>query len=147
MASRVIKSLTIAYLILMIVDGILSMVDSVGPDRSLSTATSTALLPLSVLAFALGVVLVIKGMLRPQWPLLVASGFLLFSVGALVGGVLLSGTIGGALLWDESDSSRATLRLLNAVGGASELIVGGICLAGLLRYRATPGDGLKGGLG
>jgi hypothetical protein len=136
-----VRVLSVLYSTLLMVDGVLSILDSISPapEHHLSTWTTISLLLLSIPAFIVGIVLKLGFKLRRTWPLLVSSG-------AYSAGLVVMFTIVAAIAMTRGPDALASAGpsgsawgILNPLFGGFQVVIGSACCVGAV-HANTPGE-------
>ncbi len=123
------RTLSATYVGLLLLDGLLSLADSVtSVDLHLSKWTTITLCLSSLFVFITGSVMSLVASFRPRWPLLLASG-----VYTLYFGSKLAGAFTGVL----RELGQAQQRVQNLEIAGVQLLLAAVCIIGLVRGRAA----------
>lgn len=131
MALRV---LAILYCLLLIVDGVLSIIDNAAPVRvhHYSTLTSISLVLVSIPVFIIGLVLGVVLKWKPRWPLLISSGaYSVMIIVILIAAMATMITKGPEALAGLSKVGRG----MNLAVGFLQVVVGGTCFLGAFQHQ------------
>ena len=126
--------MAIAYSMLLVADGVLSIVDNAAQVRThhFSTWSTLSLCLLSLPVFMGAIIVSIVRRSRDGWPLLLSSGAysgMLVAVFVVVLGMFL---VKGTFMSTSSMASATTWRTVSVVAGVVQVILGGVCIAGAL---------------